>query len=576
MTDGRRARPGWTTNPDGDSVVFYGTTSGNYPNSVSDPTSTTTHSVTLKNLEPATQYFYKVQSRNAGGTMPLSSEATFTTLPPTAPAISNVAVPNINKSEATITWSTTPSGTSQVKYGTTSGSYPNQTTPDTTRNTSHTVSLTALSPGTKYYFIVLSGNAGGSSTSLESNFTTLPDPPPPPVGGSSLVGTFTDGFTSYDPSKWTFSTSAAGDSADDYAGVLRLTPAASTGTAAVNVDSLAQWSLIGSSVSVGVLQVVANNGGVNCKFNFHVPGAQAFNQTLGFWYEWGNLYAYYYVDGVQYSAAALTYSPVNHAWWRLRENSGTIFWDTSADGVNWGAPVAQIPTSTLHFDLTHGIVGFNVKAYGSGNSSPGSAQFANLNLAPAPLSTLLDPLLCVNTNLWYVEQDTPGSTVTVGNGVASLSPEPGSGIGGSGLIGVKTYSLTGSSISVRVPQVVTNGPNVDQILRIAPGPFDFKRSVGFWYQQGILSAYQEVNENPTAVATLTYSPTTHAYWRIRESAGTVYWDTSSNGTTWTTQGTAPVSGLSFSPSSVSVYFTAKEWATGNANPGTGQFSKLNQ
>jgi hypothetical protein len=30
-----------------------------------------------------------------------------------------------------------------------------------------------------------------------------------------------------------------------------------------------------------------------------------------------------------------TYDPVNHAWLRLRETGGQLFWDTSADGVSW-------------------------------------------------------------------------------------------------------------------------------------------------------------------------------------------------------------------------------------------------
>jgi hypothetical protein len=35
------------------------------------------------------------------------------------------------------------------------------------------------------------------------------------------------------------------------------------------------------------------------------------------------------------SEVSLTYSPVDHAWVRLRESAGSLYWDTSTDGVTW-------------------------------------------------------------------------------------------------------------------------------------------------------------------------------------------------------------------------------------------------
>jgi hypothetical protein len=39
-----------------------------------------------------------------------------------------------------------------------------------------------------------------------------------------------------------------------------------------------------------------------------------------------------YADG---AAVFLTYDPVDHAWIRIRETGGTLYWDTAADGLTW-------------------------------------------------------------------------------------------------------------------------------------------------------------------------------------------------------------------------------------------------
>ena len=39
-----------------------------------------------------------------------------------------------------------------------------------------------------------------------------------------------------------------------------------------------------------------------------------------------------YFDG---SAVVLAYSPIDHAWLRLRESAGVLYWETSPDGVMW-------------------------------------------------------------------------------------------------------------------------------------------------------------------------------------------------------------------------------------------------
>jgi hypothetical protein len=92
------------------------------------------------------------------------------------PEITYVSVPNITSITATITWTTNTTGDSRVNYGTTTalGSYKS----DSSMVNNHLITLTGLTPGTKYYFEVVSTDGSGTSTDDNGgayySFTTLP------------------------------------------------------------------------------------------------------------------------------------------------------------------------------------------------------------------------------------------------------------------------------------------------------------------------------------------------------------------------------------------------------------------
>jgi len=94
----------------------------------------------------------------------------------TAPDLTSNPSATVKTKSATITWSTSRTANSFVKYGTSSGSYGNEVG-SSEQVTSHSIKLTGLTPGTKYYYKVLwtdeDGNQGSSS---EYTFTTNPAP----------------------------------------------------------------------------------------------------------------------------------------------------------------------------------------------------------------------------------------------------------------------------------------------------------------------------------------------------------------------------------------------------------------
>jgi subtilisin family serine protease len=102
----------WTTDKRSDSEVRYGTAGagwGSYPNTATDPTLKTSHSITLSDLSQATDYYFMVGSTDAYGNGPdnktgdsnPAAEDTFTTADPDPPSI--VEFPVINFAGGTIT-----------------------------------------------------------------------------------------------------------------------------------------------------------------------------------------------------------------------------------------------------------------------------------------------------------------------------------------------------------------------------------------------------------------------------------------------------------------------------------------
>jgi len=201
----------WTTNELADSKVDYGTNSGTYTASVSDPTFSADHKLLLSGLSTSTAYYYKVTSNDASSNLSSSTEYSFTTLETlsqesavllreaqatqtgtaagaasvvcgggggasidrTKPVISQISVEPIGANIATIKWSTSKVANSIIEYGAQSGVY------DLWSNKldsvlDHSIVLKSLDPVTTYYYRINSIDSNGNTgTGQEASFTTL-------------------------------------------------------------------------------------------------------------------------------------------------------------------------------------------------------------------------------------------------------------------------------------------------------------------------------------------------------------------------------------------------------------------
>lgn len=168
----------WDTNEAANGQVDYGA-SLPYSSMVRHTNYLTLHALDLTSLLPDTIYNFRITSVDAAGNSANTINLQFRTLPPPAPpVISNIRVINITDTSAIVTWDTDIPSTSVVEYGTTVGYGSAASSPGMV--TSHSVTLTGLTPLTLYHFRVYSTEATGlSSVSGDNTFTTLGDTTPP-------------------------------------------------------------------------------------------------------------------------------------------------------------------------------------------------------------------------------------------------------------------------------------------------------------------------------------------------------------------------------------------------------------
>jgi hypothetical protein len=185
----------WTTDEVASSIVEYGPTTS-YGTSTSETDTSprvTNHSVTVTGLSEQTLYHFRVKSRDSSTNLATGSDNTFTTTDITAPVISSIVASQTHDS-VQITWTTNELASTSVSYGATTAYGTTTSETDTSpRVTSHSVSITGLSPSTIYHFKVRSNDASANlAESVDQSFATdeAPDVTAPVI--SSLTATPTD------------------------------------------------------------------------------------------------------------------------------------------------------------------------------------------------------------------------------------------------------------------------------------------------------------------------------------------------------------------------------------------------
>jgi hypothetical protein len=263
-------------------------------------------------------------------------------------------------------------------------------------------------------------------------------------------------------------------------------------------------------------------------------------------------YAY---AGDRYALTKLAHDPAAHRFWQVREEQGTLYWETSADAQTWEI---QASTSSLPFDDL-----VRVKLLVNLPPSVGPVFFDNVNGGAVAqdeswcaIDTISDDfddgLVGPAWSTW-----TSGACTFFEREGALFFEFPPEGDGDCGYASATRYDLTGTSIAVEVPEVDPSG--LIRTLFV----LDFLNGSQISLEHGNLSdeapnrlvCRNHILGADATPCTLVYDNDLHRWWRFRhdDSENLVHWETSADGKQWTSQAKYDAADFAFTGAMIVLY-----------------------
>ncbi|MEV6309987.1 hypothetical protein AB0M10_15480 [Streptomyces sp. NPDC051840] len=192
---------------------------------------------------------------------------------------------------------------------------------------------------------------------------------------------------------------------------------------------------------------------------------------------------------------------------------------------------ASATTTGYSVTLNYGGKGVTDLAAGATTvANPGWIEFSDMNgLFSAPLGGVVDKFTSGISAQWIYYSGTYLDTVSNRVCLPPNADYPGL------MAELSTgYELGASAVHAEIPAVPAGGTDT-QFSMIVMGKADDGTMLDIRYvaATGTLRFESRIDYDDAAAVTLPYDAAAHRWWRLRESAGTVYWETSPNAVTWT-------------------------------------------
>lgn len=329
-------------------------------------------------------------------------------------------------------------------------------------------------------------------------------------------------------------------------------------------DSRWKYDIRGSRVFVEVPQTTSV--ATHAQTDIQILGP---NEEFAIIEEAGTLSVEKFVGAAQTTLGATSYVAAQHRWWQIRESAGTLYFEASPDGLTY-TQLATAPTPSWASIVD---VALEAGAYQT-ETNPGTARFAQINGGTASGTWCKASTQRDNFNSGTIGRDWANSFMTNGCTYA----ESGGGVSFTlaanktqdcGLVSASGFDLTSDAVFTALTTAPTANANIFTFLRASNLAGD---NVEVALIGSTIVSAQNVGGTFTQLSTAAYDPVAHQYWQLAESSGTLRWQVSPDGSTWTNlHAQAPPFSL------VGVNLSIGTGTTANvASPGSAGFSTFDQ
>jgi hypothetical protein len=519
------------------------------------PATVGTEDATALGLDDAAQYYLNVVVTDTDGNKSAYAPVSAVTTDGTPPTTGTITVSNVQSHSVDLSWlkatdnltpqnalvyhvyySTSPSfgSVAEVEAGASAGS-------DGIDVSGSTVA--GLARNTTYHFnIVVTDEANNKSayTAVLATTDDICDPlveagcPDRCLKAENMTDTFDDGRIG---TLWDTCWSDSGASFSEAGGQVVLVPTAGVPTGGLAAcQSSRAFDLCGSAISLEIVEMV--NTSTTAYWELELEGNATYDDRLGFSQTGGALSCILSEAGVGSAPCTVAYSPSNQRWLRIRESAGFWYWEASPDGSSW----SSLASRAAGMGCDSFRVALRARTY-LNVASPGQARIDNFNTGGSgdgsypyckPTAFTDDFSSAHREGLWWkrLSDQWGGATFAVAGGVAEFTL-PSGARSAAAMRNEDVFDLRDSAVWLTVASVPEQTA-CGQIELNARSPDADHERIRTLLLGGVLHfGYYTTAVGSQDVATMPYDSTEHRRWRLRESGGTTYWETSPAAGPWT-------------------------------------------